>query len=76
MAGTPQRAHKTEAALLGQPWQESSLEACRAALTADFQPLSDMRASAAYRQDAAYGLLRRCFLESQGCAVNLRGVNA
>ena len=76
MAGTPQRAHKTEAALLGQPWQESSLETCRAALTADFQPLSDMRASAAYRQDAAYGLLLRCYLESQGRAVNLRGVNA
>ena len=76
MAGTPQRAYRTEAALLGQLWQESSLETCRAALTADFQPLSDMRASAAYRQDAAYGLLLRCFLESQGCAVNLREVNA
>ncbi|GAB3242854.1 xanthine dehydrogenase small subunit [Chitinimonas naiadis] len=64
MAATPQRARACEAALLGQPWDEATLRLGQQALEQDFQPLSDARASAAYRRQAAANLLRRYWLES------------
>jgi xanthine dehydrogenase small subunit len=64
MAATPKRAAAAEAVLEGQPWNEASVEKAMAALEADFTPLSDMRASAAYRMLGAKNLLRRAFLES------------
>ena len=36
-----------------------------AALDSDFQPLSDLRASASYRQRAARNLLQRLWLETR-----------
>jgi xanthine dehydrogenase small subunit len=71
VAATPARARQTEAALLGQPWNEDTVMAATAALRAEFQPISDMRASAAYRQTVLGNLLRRFWLESQG----LTGIN-
>jgi xanthine dehydrogenase small subunit len=65
LAGTVQRARQTEAALLGQPWSEATLQAAQAALARDFTPLSDMRASAAYRAQVAQNLLRRAWLETR-----------
>ncbi len=65
MAGTVQRAWQTEAALQGQPWSEATLQAAQAALARDFTPLSDMRASAAYRMQVAQNLLRRAWLETR-----------
>jgi len=72
MAGTPKRAKTCEAALIGQPWVEATVEAAMAALDADFTPMSDMRASAAYRSLAARNMLRKVFLESQGPGVQTR----
>ena len=66
MAGTPKRAFKTETALIGQPADASSAKAVAPQLEEDFTPLSDMRASALYRQKAALGLLERFFLEKSG----------
>jgi xanthine dehydrogenase small subunit len=66
MAATPRRALKTEQALTGQRWSEESLEAALRRLPEDFTPLSDMRASAAYRSTVAANLLRRFWYESQG----------
>lgn len=66
MAAVPARARKAEAALLNQKWQEQTLESAIDALTADFQPLSDLRASSEYRMLAAGHLLRRFYRESQG----------
>ncbi len=66
MAGTPKRARACEAALIGRPWTEATVEAAMAALDADYTPMSDMRASAAYRSLAARNMLRKVFLESQG----------
>ncbi|MDP5238318.1 xanthine dehydrogenase small subunit [Uliginosibacterium sp. 31-16] len=63
MAATPRRASAAEAALLGQPFELRSVEAAMAALDTDFQPLDDMRASAAYRLMVARNLLRRLWLE-------------
>jgi xanthine dehydrogenase small subunit len=63
MAATPKRATAAEAALNGQPWTRESFEAAARALTGDFMPLSDWRASAAYRMQAAQNLLRRFHME-------------
>ncbi len=65
MAATVQRASRAEAALRGQPWTEATLRAAQAALADDFQPLSDLRASAAYRLQVAQNLLRRFWLETR-----------
>ena len=65
MAGTVKRAAQAEAALRGQPWTEATLQAGMAALARDFQPLSDMRASAGYRMQVAQNLLRRFWLETR-----------
>ena len=64
MAATPARAHKAEAALKGQPWNEASVAAAITALASDFSPLTDVRASAAYRLQVAGNLLRRALLTS------------
>ena len=68
MAATPARARATEAALVDQAWAETTLEAASAALATDFTPLTDLRASATYRRQAAAGLLRRLWLETRGTA--------
>jgi len=64
MAGTPRRATACEAALIGKPWREATIETATAALDADYAPLSDMRASAAYRSLTARNMLRKVFLET------------
>ncbi len=65
MAATVKRAAQAEAAVLGQPWTETTLLAAQQALASDFAPLSDMRASAAYRLQVAQNLLRRLWLETR-----------
>jgi xanthine dehydrogenase small subunit len=65
MAATPQRANHTEAALAGKPWTETTLRAARAALATDYTPITDMRASAAYRMQVAQNLLERFYLETR-----------
>jgi xanthine dehydrogenase small subunit len=64
MAATPKRALACETALIGQPWTPATVEAACAALDQDFQPISDMRASAAYRSLAAKNLLRKVLAET------------
>ncbi|BDT67100.1 hypothetical protein os1_12690 [Comamonadaceae bacterium OS-1] len=66
VAATPVRAVQTQAALVGQPWTLATAHAAAAALRAEFQPISDMRASAAYRSEVMGNLLQRFWLESQG----------
>jgi xanthine dehydrogenase small subunit len=65
MAATVKRAAQTEAVVLGQPWTEATLRDAQQALAVDFAPLSDMRASAAYRLQVAQNLLRRLWLETR-----------
>ena len=64
MAAIPQRARSVEAALLGQPWTAATVESALAGLAADFSPITDMRASAAYRMEAAGNLIRKYYLET------------
>ncbi len=66
VAATPVRAVKTEAALLGQAWTQDTVQQTMAALRSEFEPISDMRASAAYRVQVLGNLLQRFWLESQG----------
>ncbi len=68
LAGIVKRAAQTEAALVGQPWTEAALQAGIDALAQDFSPLSDLRASAAYRRQVAGNLLRRLWLETRADA--------
>jgi xanthine dehydrogenase small subunit len=65
MAAIVKRAAQAEAALRGQPWTEAAAEAAAAALARDFTPITDLRASASYRQRAAANLLRRFWLETR-----------
>ena len=65
MAGIVKRAAQAEAALLDRDWDEHALLAAAGALPQDFQPLSDLRASAAYRLQVARNLLRRFWLETR-----------
>ena len=65
MAGTVKRAALAEAALVGQPWSQATVNAAKAALAQDFKPLSDMRASADYRLQVAQNLLQRFWLETR-----------
>ena len=64
MAATPRRGANAEAAMLGQPWTEATVEAAVKALGDDFQPITDMRASAGYRLSVAGNLLRRLHVET------------
>lgn len=66
VAATPARAVQTEAALRGKPWSLQTVQQADAALRAEFQPISDMRASSAYRREVLGNLLQRFWLESQG----------
>lgn len=71
MAGTPKRASHAEHALIGQPWNTESIEAACAALTQDFTPMTDMRASAQYRMEAAQNMLRRYMQDAMGKPVSV-----
>ena len=64
MAATPKRAKAVEAALAGKAWTEATVQVALLAFGTDFQPISDMRASANYRLLAAQNLLRRYFHET------------
>ena len=66
---------QTEAFLRGQPWTQDTAHAAATALRAEFQPISDMRASAGYRSEVLGNLMQRFWLESQGVRhINLESV--
>jgi xanthine dehydrogenase small subunit len=65
MAATVRRAARAEAALVGQAWDDAAVTSAQAALASDFVPLTDMRASAAYRLQVAQNLLKRFWLETR-----------
>lgn len=71
MAGTPKRASAVEDALVGQHWTQEAVEAAVRKMAEDFKPLSDMRASAAYRLAAAENMLIRYFHDLSGNDVSV-----
>ena len=66
MAATPRRAFAAERAINGREWTEATVRAAMAALDDDFTPLTDMRATAAYRKRVARNLLYKFWLETSG----------
>ena len=68
MAATPKRAKHVEAALENKQWNEANTRKAMAALTQDFAPIDDMRASKDYRMQVAQNLILKAWLEddSQG----------
>ncbi len=71
MAGIPKRATHVEAALTGKPWNEDTVGGAWSAWAKDFTPMTDMRASAEYRLEAARNMLTRYYLEDSGAAVRV-----
>ena len=71
MAGTPVRAAAVENALIGMPWTNETVQAALPAFTQDYTPMTDMRASAAYRLEAAQNMLLRYFAELSGQATSV-----
>ena len=71
MAGIPKRAMAVEAALTGKDWTLTTVTAALPALAEDFTPMTDMRASATYRLEAAQNMLIRYFHERAGQAVSV-----
>jgi len=65
MAAIPKRARAVEAVLIGKPWTAETIAAALPSFDTDFQPIKDMRASAAYRTDVAKNLLIKYHLESE-----------
>ena len=76
MAGTPKRARAVEAALIGQPLTPALAAALKPAFAADFTPLTDMRASAAYRLEAAANMAIRYAHDMAGAPVSVLAVRA
>ena len=76
VAATPVRAIKTEAFCARIGWSKSSVDAVSGVLQAEFNPITDMRASAAYRVQILGNLIQRFWLESQGLQnINLQAFN-
>jgi xanthine dehydrogenase small subunit len=65
VAATPVRARRTEASLVGQAWSQATVDQAMTTLRGEFQPISDMRASASYRSQVLGNLMQRLWLESQ-----------
>jgi len=76
MAGTPKRAQATEHALVGHAFTQSTIQKAMQAMKQDFTPLSDMRASAAYRMQTAQNLLLRYFHDLSATPTDIAQVSA
>lgn len=66
VAATPVRARRTEAVMRGQVFNQALLRQAQDSLSTEFQPISDMRASADYRRLLLRNLLERAWLQQQG----------
>ena len=64
MAATPKRAPACEAALKGKAWNRATIAEAQRALRQDYAPITDMRASSAYRARVAENLLLKFFIET------------
>ena len=67
MAATPKRAANAEKALIGADLdQPATWRPALAALASDFAPLTDQRATAAYRMTVAANVLEKALIEISG----------
>ena len=75
MAGTPKRALHVEEHLIGKPWSKQSVLDCADVWAQDFEPISDARASATYRQRMAQNLLLRYLADLAGQETHVLGLS-
>ncbi len=75
MAGIPKRATAVEQALIGKKLDLATAEAVKPLFARDFTPMTDMRASAAYRLEAAGNMLIRYALELSGQTPRILDLN-
>lgn len=71
MAATPKRARGCEAALAGHGFTAATIANAADALRADYEPLTDVRGTAAYRIEAAANLLWRLWYRTGGEVVSV-----
>ena len=64
MAEIPKRARSCEAALTGAEWNPVTIEKAARALSRDFQPITDLRASREYRATVAANLVQRFYADA------------
>jgi xanthine dehydrogenase small subunit len=64
VAATPVRAYKTEAVLVGKPWDERNVRLASEFIKTEFQPIDDHRGSSAYRVAMLGKLLEKAFAET------------
>jgi xanthine dehydrogenase small subunit len=76
MAGVPKRAAAVESALIGKALTLDTARALKPLFAQDFTPLSDMRASAAYRLETAANMLVRYAADLAGQPVRVLEVPA
>ena len=73
MAATPKRAEKAEHALVGASLDSpATWRRAREAINEDFSPLTDMRATAAYRKTVAANVLEKALMEISGARAPTR----
>jgi xanthine dehydrogenase small subunit len=53
-----------ESKLIGNGWNEAAIRIAMESIVVDFQPISDVRASAEYRMQSAQNLLFKFYLET------------
>ncbi|MGW6281409.1 xanthine dehydrogenase small subunit [Kribbella sp. NPDC055071] len=66
VAATPLRARATEAALIGQPWNETTVREAAGVMAGEGTPMDDHRASASYRSAMLGQSLLRFYAQGVG----------
>ena len=61
VAAQPSRAKKTEALLVGRPWNEATMRDACAMLATEFAPIDDHRSGAAFRRELVTSLFEKFF---------------
>ena len=72
LADIPKRSITAEEALKDRALTESSIREAMAAISQEFSPIDDVRASALYREQLAKNLLFRAYLATMQRASTLR----
>jgi xanthine dehydrogenase small subunit len=71
MAATVKRALQAERALEGRRLDDAAIADAMAAVELDFEPISDLRASADYRREISRNLIKRLQLDISGVATSV-----
>ena len=71
VAATPARALETEELLVGRAWNAATIDDATRALAAEFKPIDDVRAGAAYRRGLVPSLFEKFFAGDRSEAADL-----